>query len=223
MSRRKRNSILAVVLAGCLAMAWVDAVLAPGYFAKSGIKLLLFLVLPMCYLLLSKTSPRSLFVLGKRKPLFPFLLGAGVYLVILAAFLLLRPVFDFSAVTGALQNNVGVGKDNFIFVALYISFVNSLLEEFFFRGFAFLVLQRFAGRTVSYLFSAGSFALYHIAIMTGWFSSLFTTLLIAALFLAGIFFNRLDEKSGTIYPSWMVHMFANFAVNTVGFILFGIL
>ena len=32
---------------------------------------------------------------------------------------------------------MGVNAGNFVFVALYISIVNSLLEEFFFRGFAF--------------------------------------------------------------------------------------
>ena len=32
-----------------------------------------------------------------------------------------------------------------------------------------------------------------------------------------------DEKYNNIYSSWLVHMCANFAINTVGFILFGIL
>jgi CAAX amino terminal protease family. len=48
-------------------------------------------------------------------------------------------------------------------------------------------------------------------------------LLIAGLFFAGLVFNWLNEKAETIYASWMVHMFANFAINTIGYILFGIL
>jgi membrane protease YdiL (CAAX protease family) len=43
------------------------------------------------------------------------------------------------------------------------------------------------------------------------------------LFVAGMLFNFLDFKSESIYPSWLTHMFTNFAINTVGFILFGIL
>ena len=33
----------------------------------------------------------------------------------------------------------------------------------------------------------------------------------------------LNDKFGNIYSSWLVHMFANFAINTIGCILFGIL
>ena len=58
--------------------------------------------------------------------------------------------------------------------------------------------------------------------MGSWFAPLLLGLLIVGLFAAGLIFNRLNEKTGNIYPSWMVHMFANFAINTVGFMLFGI-
>ena len=33
----------------------------------------------------------------------------------------------------------------------------------------------------------------------------------------------LNERCENIYMSWLVHMFANFAINTVGCILFGII
>ena len=42
-------------------------------------------------------------------------------------------------------------------------------------------------------------------------------------FAGGCIFNFLNEKCGNIYPSWLVHLCANLAINTVGFILFGIL
>jgi hypothetical protein len=38
-----------------------------------------------------------------------------------------------------------------------------------------------------------------------------------------VIFNILNEKSENIYASWLSHMFANFAINTIGFILFGII
>jgi len=97
------------------------------------------------------------------------------------------------------------------------------LEEFFFRGFALLTLKKIAKKRFAYLFSAGAFSLYHIAIMSNWFQPLLFLLLITSLFVAGLFFNRLNEKRETIYTSWFVHMSANFAINTVGFLLFGII
>ena len=101
--------------------------------------------------------------------------------------------------------------------------MNSLLEEFFFRGFAFLTIKRLTSRTFAYIFSAAAFSIYHVAMMIGWFSPLVFGLVLIGLFAGGLIFNFLNEKSGTIYPSWFVHMFANFAINTVGFILFGII
>ena len=65
--------------------------------------------------------------------------------------------------------------------------------------------------------------MYHIAMMIGWFSLYLFALILVGLFIGGFIFDWLDEKTGTLYPSWFVHMFANFAINTVGFILFGVL
>lgn len=48
-------------------------------------------------------------------------------------------------------------------------------------------------------------------------------LLLVWLIVGGCIFNYLNERNDSIYSSWFVHMFANFAINTVGFILFGVL
>lgn len=59
--------------------------------------------------------------------------------------------------------------------------------------------------------------------MITWFDIILLLLLICSLFVGGLIFDFLDDKSETIYNSWFVHMFANFAINTIGLILFGIL
>lgn len=225
MTNKKRLFyIVSFVVAGCLTMAFVDAVLTPTYLMKSIAKLFIFLALPIGYAFFDrKISLQSLFKFNKKNFLFSLFLGLIVYTFILGAYFILSPYFDFSNITETLENTIGVNKDNFIFVALYISLINSLLEELFFRGFAFLTLKKAASRKFSYLFSAAAFSLYHIAIMTSWFSPLLFVLLIGSLFLAGLLFNWLNEKNDNIYSSWLVHMFANFAINTIGFILFGIL
>ncbi|MEG1428134.1 MAG: CPBP family glutamic-type intramembrane protease [Oscillospiraceae bacterium] len=73
------------------------------------------------------------------------------------------------------------------------------------------------------MFSSIAFASYHIAMMTSWFEPTLFILLISCLFIAGILFNWLNEHYNNIHCSWLVHMCANFAINTVGFILFGII
>lgn len=217
--------IMSFVIAGCLIMAWVYAVLSASYIVKSSVKFILFLILPFSYSMIDReVSFRRLFTFDKKGMCFSLILGICVYLFILAAYFYLGPFFDLSNITNALQKNIGINSENFIFVTLYICIINSLLEEFFFRGFAFLCLIKTAGRKTAYLFSAGVFALYHVTIMKGWFGSvLLFILIIASLFIGGLLFNRLNEKNGNIYSSWFVHMCANLAINTVGFILFGIL
>ena len=226
MKNNTKKSILIVVLIVlfCILMAVVDGVLKPEYFIKSIIKLILFLILPVIYSFYDKNIRiKEIFEPKKNGIKSAMLLSIFVYVIILCGYLLVRNIFDFSAITGALTQNIGVTGENFVFVSLYISFVNSLLEEFFFRGFAFLTLKRITGRKFAYLFSAAVFAVYHIAMMIGWFKADVFLIVLAGLFAGGLIFNYLNEKSSTIYPSWLVHMFANFAINTIGFILFGII
>ncbi len=220
---KKAILLVSIIVVFCAFMAVIDGILKADYFIKSAIKLILFLVLPAIYSFYDKDIKiRGVFRPDKKGIKLAAILGVLVYIVILGGYLLLKDVFDFSAITGTLTKNIGVTGKNFIFVSLYISFINSLLEEFFFRGFAFITLKRITGRKFAYLFSAAVFAIYHIAMMIGWFGPQLFVIIMAGLFAGGLIFNYLNEKSATIYPSWLLHMFANFAINTIGFILFGI-
>jgi len=215
---------MTLVVVACLAMAYVEIAMAPGYGMKSGIKIVLFLALPLLFILPSKKASIAVFF-GMRKGGWRLsgILAAITFFGILGAYFLFRGGFDFSSVTPTLQNQLGINGTNFVYVALYISFINSFLEEFFFRGFAFLALRKAAGNRVAYVFSATAFALYHVAIMNGWFSLPLMLMLILSLLLAGFLFNYIDEKKNSILPSWIVHISANFAINIIGFILLGII
>ncbi len=218
----KKRTVIATVIAAvlcCAVMTWVDGVLRPGYISKSCIKLALFLLVPLALSLTDKSlALKSLFRLEKKGFGVALGLGIGIYVLIVGGFFLLRGFVDFSGIAGQLSQNAGVTKDNFLYVSLYISFVNSLLEEFFFRGFLFLGLHK-VHRGFAYGFSAALFALYHVAMMLGWFQFWLFALVLAGLTVGGMIFNRLNEQQGTVYTSWLVHMFCNFAINTVGFIL----
>lgn len=217
------NMIILIITLGII-MSGVDAILSPPYFMKAAIKLILFLGVPILFTTWNKdNSLMGLFRIEKRSMLLPLLLGIGVFSFIIGAYFIIGPLFNFSNVTVALSANYGVKKENFVAVALYISLINSLLEEFFFRGFAFLTLKKLTTRRFAYLFSATTFSLYHIAIMSSWFNLFLFALLIFSLVIAGLLFDWLNEKRGTIYTSWLVHMCANFAINTIGFMLFGII
>lgn len=217
----KKLHIPILVIIACIVMGIVDAVIQPGYAIKSAIKIVMFLLIPIVYGLFLKEFNLTKLIKPDKKG-FAIALGLGflVYIVVLGAYWLFKDVFDFSALTTSLNETTGVNKTNFIWVAIYISFVNSLLEEFFFRGFSFISLKKLTSRRFAYIFSSMSFALYHIAMMIGWFGLPVILISLAGLFAGGMIFNRFDEKNENIYLSWLIHMFANFATNTIGFILF---
>ena len=229
MFKFKKESLIVfiIVILNCILMAFIDGVFSANYLQKSIFKIIIFMLLPLLYLKKHHhlDEIKNIFKVKRdNHSIFKsFALGIGVYLLIVGSYFTIGNYFNFNQITSSLENGIGVNSSNFIFVALYISFINSLLEEFFFRGYAFIYLKKHTSKKVSYILSSLSFALYHIAMMITWFDIILLLLLICSLFVGGLIFDFLDDKSETIYNSWFVHMFANFAINTIGLILFGIL
>ncbi len=206
----------------CLAMSAIELIFTPTYFVKAAIKLALFVIIPMSLVLVRKETAMLRFFKPNKKTLLPMLaFGVLMYGFIIGAYFLLGKYFDLSGITSSLDE-IGVTKQNFVFVALYIAVCNSFLEEFIFRGFGFIGLSEKIGVKSACIFSAICFALYHITMMIGWYSFGLTALIIFALFVGGVILNLLDSKCKTVYPAWIVHIFANLAINTIGMILFGI-
>ena len=211
--KRKNLIILAVILA-CLTMAFVEAVIRPGYVIKACIKLLLFTGTA------AALGAKGLF---RREGLgLGLLLGCGIFTVILLSFFLFRPFIDLDAIAGGLLDKEGISRENFLWAALYISIVNSFLEELLFRGLGYLQLRRHAPEGFAMVFSAAAFAAYHIAILDGWFTWWVWGLCMLGLFLGGLIFNFLDRR-GSLLPSWLAHAGANLAINTIGMLMFGLL
>lgn len=225
MNKKSLYIILSVIILSLL-MNIIDIFIKPQYFIRSIIKVILFLIIPMIYYIIFRkeiNTVKQIFIPKKKDFIKSILLGISIYILIIGGYFLLRNIIDFSSITSILTSNIGVDANNFVYVSLYISFFNSFLEEFFFRGFAFITLKKQTNRKVAYIFSSVIFSLYHAGMTTGWFNPIVFILMLIGLFFGGCIFNYLNEKYNNIYPSWLVHMFANFSINTVGFILFDII
>lgn len=218
-AKTRGRSILLIVLTCCAAMALVESVLRPGYVIKSAIKLLLFGGSVLAWgLRFREEKPSRLFRTGSLG--FALLLGTGIYGVILGGYALVRPFMDLESIAANLLSKEHVSRENFLWVALYISLVNSLLEELLFRGFGFLTLRNHWSQRTAGILSAALFSVYHVAILSGWFSWWLFLLCLAGLFVGGLIFNALD-RDGSILPSWLAHASANLAINTIGMMMFG--
>lgn len=223
---KKKWLLIGSVLFCSLTMTLMDTFLELSYGPRSLLKIMMFMIVPMMYFMKYKedlAKLRQLFLPRKKDFMLALALGAGVYGIILLAYFLFRNLIDLNTIKDALLENVGVSVENFLIVALYISFVNSLLEEFFFRGYAFILLKNEVKPVTAYVFSAFLFAFYHVGMTLTWFHPVVYVLAMLGLFIGGLIFNALNDRCGQIYPSWLVHMCANFAINTIGLILFGII
>lgn len=219
--KKDTHLICGAVIACCAIMALVDGVLTPPYFIKSAVKVLLFLLVPIG---LSLRRDLKLFSIlsPDRKAVLPGLaLGLSAFALILGGYTFLQTYLDLSGIPAALEQSAGVTKDNFLFVGLYIALCNSLLEEFFFRGFAFLMLRKVASKRFAYFFSAGAFAIYHAGFMGSWFSPILFVLMLTVLTVCGLFFNFMNDRRKRIWVSWLTHLFANLAINIIGMKLLG--
>ncbi len=218
-NRQKACGMMAFVAICCAVMAYVEVAIKPAYMVKSAIKVLVFLVLP---LVTAKAAgikpPEGAFGLDRRGLAKRLLLGLLIYGVIMAAYALTTGVFDYTRLVQSLSADQKVDSGSFIWVALYISFCNSFLEEFLFRFVSFLQLSRYTAKKTAYGFSSVMFAVYHIAMLGASFPPLLLVLAVAGLAIGGLIFDYVDDKSGSLYNSWVVHMFADFAIMTIWYL-----
>lgn len=211
------------VLVACILMAIVDGS-SMDYVTKAILKQGTFISFPLIYSKWIGQNPLRLLYNIKPVALKTALgLGFVLFVFILVLFYGLRSFFDLSQITIILDRNFTAGTLNFLPVALYIAIVNSFIEEFFFRGFAYLSLKKVSSETVASVFSALCFSLYHLYLMAGLFDFRLYVAAIVILAFAGVLFNALDRPSGSLYPSWLLHFFANSGLNTIAFILLKIL
>lgn len=233
-SRRDKPTtafICILITVMCAVMALCDGILSLPYWQKTAVKLICFALVPsLCGLFVRSASPVAAFCFpgrsnktARRVIRFAIIGGLVLFTLMPTAYFLLKDVIDFSGITASLESGEGVTRQSFPLVAAYITLCNSLLEEFFFRGTAYLALSRVAGKRFACIFSAAAFSLYHAAILDGWFSPLLFVLMLSGLFVGGVIFNILADRTESIYPSWFFHMAANLGINTIGLILFEII
>jgi membrane protease YdiL (CAAX protease family) len=145
-----------------------------------------------------------------------FVIGLSFFLIIIMAYYIFKGFINFDTIISDLAKK-GITKELFLLNGLYICFGNSILEEFFFRGFIYLK----GGKTLlSNLFSAFLFSFYHVAIILVWFDLWIMLLALAGLMIGGLFFNYLTSKSDNFLNSWLVHFFADLAIVSIGISLF---
>lgn len=203
----------------------VDQHFMVSYNLKIIIKLVLFSVIPLIYIKLSEDN----FIKNSFKnhtPVFKMdiskILGIFVVSVLIIGFLIFKNFFDTDTIIYDFKNKYQIVGNQILYYGMYLSFINSLLEELFFRGFIFLGLKNTNKTKLAYFFSSIMFSVYHIANFKNWFNPLVFALCLIGLFIGGLIFAALDDRKNTFFNSWFVHICADLAIVGIGYYMIGI-
>lgn len=222
----KNKKLAYIVISSALiiiSLYFVDQVLQLNYISKVLVKVILFLVFPIIYIKLSKYNfvKDSLKVVKKKFKLKPsHLLGIIIAITLFIAFIFIERFMNVDVLILELEEKYKINKSNIFFYGAYLIFVNSLIEEFFFRGFLFLNLKKLNMKRTAYIVSSVAFSIYHISNFQNWFNVWVLILALVGLFLAGLIFNYLNDKDDTFLNSWFVHICADVSIVIIGYILF---
>ncbi len=147
----------------------------------------------------------------------PQALGLGVFSIALFWVLFATlgdRLLDTELIAGKLDEQFSVSLSTVFLVAPFTIFVNSLLEEFFYRGFAFGLLMK-RHRALGTLLPALVFTVHHILFMMPWLTAVPLAIATAGLFVLALVLQRLYERADSIVAPWLLHLLGDVAMMSV--------
>jgi membrane protease YdiL (CAAX protease family) len=218
--------IIGTAAAACGAYYYAARIQNLPYVDKSIVKLSLFYGLPLlAWLIEAKFSPRDYLtklyqLVCVTRPTLRrqiWIIVGGLLFIVLSNLLAepLSRLFGIESILGDIRSRASGRPLQIARLMLYIPIVNAFGEELFFRGFCCRTLDRLGHPHLATYFSAGLFALYHLAIFQTWFSAPLMVLSLGCLFVAGLLLNNLVRRDGHIVGAWLVHALFNIATLTL--------
>jgi membrane protease YdiL (CAAX protease family) len=223
----KRVFIITISLIACLLLYIIEQGIGVNYIIKTSVKIILFIVIPIIYIKVLKKETFKFALKIKNFSFKKFRIGilAGIifFTIVIIAYVIAQEYIDLSLILKELETKLKITPASFILVGIYITFGNSFIEEFFFRGFIFLNLYKLGYKKFAYIFSSVLFGIYHISIFKTWFTLPITLLVLFGLITVGFLFDFMDTKSDNFINSWLSHIFADTAVILIGLKMFSII
>ena len=195
----------------------------PSHYLLSSLYKLVFLV-PLIYrMVVEKNSfwkALTRFVDLKKVHIHILFVGSAFILLYIGGYLFFAKFIDTSAIASGL-GQTGITSFNFVGISLYIIFVNSFLEEFFWRGFVFEMLRK-QSRFHAYLISSTGFALFHAAFSIHFLDWNMFLLSTAGLALFALLMNLHFERYKNLADVWIIHACTDIPHIIVGLFALGV-
>ncbi|MBD15905.1 MAG: hypothetical protein CMJ72_12210 [Planctomycetaceae bacterium] len=107
----------------------------------------------------------------------------------------------------------------FIAMGTFYCLIHSLLEEYYWRWFAFRQLNSLVTLRAAIMISALGFMAHHVIVLGHFFGyfSLATGLFSVAVAIGGVFWAWLYHRSGSLLGPWLSHLLIDAAIFTIGY------
>ncbi len=210
------KKIIIVYSVVCLLILYaLEQILMTPYIIKTIIKIPMFTLFPFLiqhYILKSGFSIK----IKKSEQKNILLWSVLVFGIISAVSFTLKSFLDIEAISSDFSNRMMLRNKDMISAGVYTIFINSLIEEYFFRGFIFQGLLKQGWHKPAYIISAAAFAVYHVSVFEAWFSIYFMMFMLLGLFAGGLIFAYFVKKTESILAPWFIHVSADLALIIFG-------
>jgi uncharacterized protein len=108
----------------------------------------------------------------------------------------------------------------YLFLALFLSSVHSLMEEYYWRWFVFGELKRVVSLAPALILSSLAFMAHHVIVLAVYFpANLLTAAIPFSLCVAfgGGVWAWIYDRSGSLYSIWLSHLLADAGIMAVGY------
>ena len=107
----------------------------------------------------------------------------------------------------------------FVGGALYWCTINSILEEYVWRWFAFCRSAELVPKSLAALVAGLLFTLHHVVALRAYFGWDLTLLASLGVWIGGATWSWIYQRYGNIWAAYVSHVFADVAIFTIGYLL----
>ncbi|MDO4586946.1 MAG: type II CAAX endopeptidase family protein [Planctomycetia bacterium] len=155
--------------------------------------------------------------------------GGLVFVLIVGLFYLFQFFPEFRESIDQMKTEVfvrmtrlGLGSPlPYFFLAVFYSVIHSGLEEYYWRWFAFRLVNQYCPWLIAAIIANLGFALHHVIILGCYFgfASFLTWFCVLGVFIGGLYWSILYHRSNSIYGPWLSHGLVDAAIFFVGFLI----
>lgn len=143
--------------------------------------------------------------------------GLLAVIIIGSYWLIARPMIDFGSLR-TLMTDTGIQTVNqYLMLVLYLTFINSLIEEYVFRWFLFEQLSRLISPLLAVGASGLIFMGHHTLVLTAYIPWQFNLLASLGVLTGGLLWSWLYYRYDRVWPAYLSHIGADIGVFVIGY------